>query len=104
MINATGTTFLLLCCSAAAWLNTQHNTVFKDDNAPFFWNLWPPFAFFRAIYVLGAQCGRGECPETSDYDFSNEIVHIFLFLIFTSFFFYLLALYVDRPTPPVRQA
>ncbi|ELR11324.1 ABC transporter A family protein [Acanthamoeba castellanii str. Neff] len=74
-------------------------TVFKDDNAPFFWNLWPPFAFFRAIYVLGAQCGRGECPETSDYDFSNEIVHIFLFLIFTSFFFYLLAFYLDAVLP-----
>lgn len=26
MINATGTTFLLLCCSAAAWLNTHTHT------------------------------------------------------------------------------
>lgn len=48
----------------------------------------------RAIYLLGVLCGRGECPTTSDYDFNFEVVHIFLFLIFTSLFFYLLALYV----------
>lgn len=48
-----------------------------------------------AIYLLGALCGRGECPKTSDYDFDFEVVRIFFFLIFTSIFFYVLALYAS---------
>jgi ABC-type multidrug transport system ATPase subunit len=74
-------------------------TVFQRGAAPFFWNLWPPFAFYRAIYLLGGQCGLGVCPGTSDYDWDNEIVHLWIYLFFTTIFFYLMAAYLDAVLP-----
>mgnify|MGYP007061218773 CR=1 FL=1 len=69
--------------------------VFQGNEPPFFWMIWPPFAFYRAIFVLGINCGLGACFSTNDYDWGNELTHIWIYLFFSTMFIYLLALYVE---------
>ena len=56
------------------------------STAPVWYLLYPPFAFYRAVYVLGYYCSTARCPALRDYTWSSnnplgrEMILIIIFL------------------------
>ena len=54
--------------------------------------LYPPFACYRAIYLIGAGCTILECPQLTDIEVGGEMFYIMIFLYVDSVFYSLIAL------------
>eukprot|EP01087_Luapelamoeba_hula_P013768 TRINITY_DN395_c6_g1_i1.p1 TRINITY_DN395_c6_g1~~TRINITY_DN395_c6_g1_i1.p1 ORF type:complete len:890 (-),score=121.35 TRINITY_DN395_c6_g1_i1:212-2881(-) len=74
-------------------------TVFADSEPPFFWMCYPPFAFYRSMFVLGYLCGLEKCPTDGDWTIDSELVHTLFYLFFCSIAAFLLAFYLDEVLP-----
>lgn len=57
------------------------------------YNLWPAFAFYRAMFQLGKACAIGWCPSTRDFTLEDEAVIACGYMLFSSSILFLLAWY-----------
>ena len=71
-------------------------TVFKDNaDNPFVYSiffLYPPFACYRAIYLIGAGCTVLQCPQLNEIKIGGELFFIMIFLYIDTVIYFLLAL------------
>ena len=61
--------------------------------------LWPPFAFYRGIYLMFMRCANLACYQWSDVTVANEIGAVLIYLAGHSVVLLLLALYLDAVLP-----
>lgn len=62
------------------------------------YNLWPAFAFYRAMFQLGKACAIGWCPSTRDFTLEDEAVIACGYMLFSSSILFLLAWYAPLST------
>ena len=71
-------------------------TVFQENSSNpivyilFF--LYPPFACYRAIYLIGAGCTILQCPQLDDIKVGGELFYIMIFLYIDTVVYFILAL------------
>eukprot|EP01094_Clydonella_sp_ATCC50884_P004693 TRINITY_DN13724_c0_g1_i1.p1 TRINITY_DN13724_c0_g1~~TRINITY_DN13724_c0_g1_i1.p1 ORF type:complete len:845 (+),score=259.83 TRINITY_DN13724_c0_g1_i1:97-2631(+) len=61
--------------------------------------LYPPFAFYRGIYLIGANCTILDCLTVDDLVPGNEMFTIILMLFLEGIVYLVLALYLDQVFP-----
>ena len=92
-----GYAVVLITTTISVVVNLQ---VFQDDPSPVWWNLYPPFAFYRIVSIIGFRCGADFClSDWSFYRLDQEITQLWFYLFFTPFAYYILAFYLDEVLP-----
>jgi len=82
--------YLLVIASILAGI-IVNESVFQMNTAPSAYFLWPPFAFYRAIYLTGTLCSTSTCPSVQQISTGSEYANIIavlfgetpMFLVFT---------------------
>ena len=69
-------------------------TVFKEDETYIFFLLYPPFACYRAIYLIGVGCSVLQCPQIGDLVWGSQMLNVILFLYIDTLIYFPLGLYV----------
>ncbi|KCV69346.1 hypothetical protein H696_03778 [Fonticula alba] len=79
--------------------NLLNLTVFLETSPPFLYFLYPPFAFYRSVYLMGLACIELRCMPTSTLTEFNEIWQIIICLTLQCFVMFGLTVYLDRVLP-----
>lgn len=86
----------VLVISGVVFSYVLNATVFKEnaDNPIVFsiFFLYPPFACYRAIYLIGAGCTVLQCPQLNEIKVGGELFFIMIFLYVDTVIYFLLAL------------
>ena len=61
--------------------------------------LWPPFAFYRGIYLMFMRCANLACYQWGDITIANEIGAVLIWQFGHSVLLLILALYLDAVLP-----
>eukprot|EP01137_Pigoraptor_chileana_P003707 Opistho-2@44296 len=74
--------------------------IFPSDTTPnFFYMIYPPFAFYRILYLMNDACGNFRCFGLSELEPGTQLTISFVYLLFGSLVFAILAAYLSLVFP-----
>jgi len=94
---ATIVTYLLVIFSILI-SDSINPAVYGSTDAIIYYLLWPPFAFYRGIWIIGQGCANGVCPQSLAWG-SSQLPLIILLLSIGSVLFLVLGIYLDEVLP-----
>lgn len=79
--------------------NVVNAAAYSDSEANSGYLIWPAFAFYRAIYLIGTNCADNLCPQTKDMGTGSEYSTILIILYLEAIVFTILTGYLDEVLP-----
>jgi hypothetical protein len=91
--SATVVTYLIVIASVIISY-VLNATVFKEDQTYIFFLLYPAFACYRAIFLIGIGCSVLQCPQLSDLVWGSQMLNVIIFLYIDTVLYFIIALFV----------